>query len=123
VLPLFATAESSGNSHADLILNRFEAKKLYSSGAVEGMNRRTNLVTRKPYGYRSCELLKIALFQTLGRLPEPERTHRFCRRGLIGSGSSDTVSPLLGQQGEGEGIVEGEGEGDGEGEGEGEGQL
>ena len=63
--------------HEDLILNWFEAKKLYSSGAVEGMNRRINLVTRKSYGYRNYEVLKIALFHTLGRLPEPERTHRF----------------------------------------------
>jgi len=64
-------------SHEDLILNWFEAKKLYSSGAVEGMNRRINLITRKSYGYRNYEVLKIALFHTLGQLPEPERTHRF----------------------------------------------
>jgi hypothetical protein len=36
-----------------------------------------NLVTRKAYGFRSYEVLKIALFHTLGALPEPELTHRF----------------------------------------------
>jgi transposase len=64
-------------AHEDLILNWFAAKKLFSSGPVEGMNRKINLVTRKAYGYRSYEVLKIALFHTLGHLPEPEMTHRF----------------------------------------------
>jgi transposase len=63
--------------HEDLILNWFRAKKAFSSGAVEGMNRRINLVTRNAYGYRSYEVLEIALFHTLGHLPEPEITHRF----------------------------------------------
>lgn len=63
--------------HEDLIMNWFTAKKVYSSGAVEGMNRKINLVTRKSYGFRSFEVLKIALFHTLGHLPEPEVTHRF----------------------------------------------
>jgi hypothetical protein len=35
------------------------------------------LVTRKAYGFRSYEVLKIALFHTLGQLPEPQVTHRF----------------------------------------------
>lgn len=64
-------------AHEDLILNWFRAKKAFSSGAVEGMNRKLNLVTRKAYGYRSYEVLKIALFHTLGHLPEPKVTHRF----------------------------------------------
>lgn len=64
-------------THEDLIMNWFKAKKVYSSGAVEGMNRKINLVTRKSYGFRSFEVLKIALFHTLGHLPEPEVTHRF----------------------------------------------
>ena len=64
--------------HRELMLNWFKAKKAYSSGAVEGLNRKINLVTRKAYGYRSYEVLKIALFHTMGQLPEPELTHRFC---------------------------------------------
>lgn len=63
--------------HEDLIMNWFKAKKLFSSGAVEGMNRKVNLITRKAYGYRSYEVLKIALFHTLGHLPEPKMTHKF----------------------------------------------
>lgn len=64
--------------HQPLILSWFKAKKAYSSGAVEGLNRKINLVTRKAYGYKSYEVLKIALFHTMGSLPEPEMTHRFC---------------------------------------------
>lgn len=64
-------------AHEDLIINWFEAKKAFSSGAVEGMNRKINLVTRKAYGFRNYETLKIALFHTLGHLPEPRTAHRF----------------------------------------------
>jgi transposase len=64
-------------AHEDLMMNWFKAKKLFSSGAVEGLNRKINLITRKSYGYRSYDVLKIALFHTLGHLPEPKRTHRF----------------------------------------------
>ncbi len=63
--------------HEELMMNWFEARKIYSSGAVEGMNRKLNLITRRAYGYRSYDVLKVALFHTLGHLPEPERTHRF----------------------------------------------
>lgn len=64
--------------HQPLMMNWFKAKKAYSSGTVEGLNRKINLVTRKAYGYRSYDVLKIALFHTMGALPEPEMTHRFC---------------------------------------------
>ena len=64
--------------HQPLIMNWFKAKKAYSSGVVEGLNRKINLVTRKAYGFRSYEVLKIALFHTMGELPEPEFTHKFC---------------------------------------------
>jgi transposase len=64
-------------SHRDLILNYFRAKKEYSSGVVEGLNTKVKLVTRKAFGYRVFETIRIALFHTLGHLPEPEHTHRF----------------------------------------------
>jgi transposase len=64
-------------SHRDLILNYFRAKKEYSSSVVEGLNTKVKLVTRKAFGYRSAKIIKIALFHTLGRLPEPETAHRF----------------------------------------------
>jgi len=63
--------------HEDLMMNWFEAKKVYSSGAVEGMNRKLNLITRRAYGYRSYDVLKVALFHTMGHLPEPTSAHRF----------------------------------------------
>ena len=63
--------------HQPLIMNWFKAKKQYSSGIVEGLNRKINLVTRKSYGFRNYEILKTALFLTVGHLPEPEFTHRF----------------------------------------------
>lgn len=63
--------------HQPLILNWFKAKKAYSSGVVEGLNRKVNLVTRKAFGFRSYDVLEIALFHTMGELPEPELTHKF----------------------------------------------
>lgn len=63
--------------HQPLLMNWFKAKKAYSSGAVEGLNRKVNLVTRRSYGFRNYDILKIALFHTMGKLPEPERTHSF----------------------------------------------
>jgi len=65
-------------AHEPLILNWFKWKKEFSSAAVEGMNNKCRVVTRRSYGFRSFPVLKTALFHTLGRLPEPEFTHRFC---------------------------------------------
>jgi transposase len=64
-------------AHEELLMNWFKAQKQFSSGAVEGMNRKVNLITRKAYGYRNLNVLKIALFHTLGHLPEPKMTHEF----------------------------------------------
>jgi len=65
-------------NHEDLLMNYFKTKRRYSSGIVEGLNRRINLSMRKAYGYKSFDLLQISLFHQLGDLPEPEFTHRFC---------------------------------------------
>lgn len=64
--------------HRELILNWFEAKGEMSSGAVEGLNNKVKLVTRRSSGFRHANVAKLALFHNLGRLPEPEPTHRFC---------------------------------------------
>ena len=74
--PLKKFAKSM-RKHQPLILNYFKAKKRLSSGVVEGLNRKVNLVTRKAYGYRNFENLKMALFHTMGDLPEPKTTHEF----------------------------------------------
>ena len=64
--------------HRPLILNWFRAQKELSSAAVEGLNANAKLAIRKARGFRTHEALEIALFHQLGRLPEPEMTHRFC---------------------------------------------
>ena len=63
--------------HRELILNYFRAQKEFNSGIVEGMNRKVNLTVRKAYGFRTFEVMKIALYHQLGKLPEPVFTHRF----------------------------------------------
>lgn len=65
-------------SHEPLILNWFRAKGEISAGTVEGLNNKIRVVTRRSYGFRTYEAMEIALYHTLGRLPEPESTHRFC---------------------------------------------
>jgi transposase len=66
-------------SHEDLLLNWFKAKGEISSGAVEGLNNKIRVVTRRSYGFRTYKAMEIALYHNLGRLPEPEEsTHRFC---------------------------------------------
>jgi transposase len=65
-------------THEELLLNWFRAKGEISSGAVEGLNNKIRVVTRRAYGFRTYDAMEVALFHTLGRLPEPETTHRFC---------------------------------------------
>ncbi len=66
-------------SHQGLLMNWFKAKGEISSGAVEGLNNKIRVVTRRSYGFRTYEAMEIALYHTLGRLPEPEEsTHKFC---------------------------------------------
>ena len=65
-------------SHQPMILNWFKAKGRLSSGAVEGMNLKAKLTMRKAYGYKSTKCLQVALYHTLGDLPEPCVIHRFC---------------------------------------------
>jgi transposase len=65
-------------SHRELLLNWFRAKKTISSGVIEGFNNRLKLTTRKSYGFRTFRAAEVALYHTLGNLPEPECIHRFC---------------------------------------------
>ena len=64
--------------HRELLLNWFRARGAISAAIVEGFNNKAKLTTRKAYGFRSYRCLEIALYHTLGHLPEPEATHRFC---------------------------------------------
>lgn len=65
-------------SHRELLLNWFRAKGEISAGVVEGLNNKIRVVTRRSYGFRTYAAMETALYHTLGRLPEPELTHRFC---------------------------------------------
>jgi transposase len=67
-------------SHRMLLLNWFRAKGELSSGPVEGMNNKLKVVTRRAYGFRTFRATEIALYHSLGKLPDPQAsaTHRFC---------------------------------------------
>jgi transposase len=64
-------------SHRVLILNYFKAKKEFSSGVVEGLNNKAKVTMRKSYGFRTFRVLELALYHSLGKLPEPELAHEF----------------------------------------------
>jgi transposase len=74
--PLKAVARSL-REHRGLLLNWFHARGTLSAGVVEGFNNKAKLTMKKAYGFRTAEHLEVALFHTLGKLPEPEFTHRF----------------------------------------------
>jgi hypothetical protein len=65
-------------SHRELSLKWFRVKKKISGGIVEGFNDRAKLTTRKACSFRTLEAAQVALYHTLGALPESETTHRFC---------------------------------------------
>ena len=65
-------------SHQELILNWVRAKQEISNGAVEGLNNKIRVITRRSYGFRTYHAMETALYHSLGRLPEPPFTHRFC---------------------------------------------
>ena len=64
--------------HRPLLLNWFRAKKTISAGAVEGFNNKAKLTFRRAYGFKSLVAVEIALYHSLGALPELKMTHRFC---------------------------------------------
>lgn len=64
--------------HRPLLLNWFRAKGTLSAAVVEGFNNKARVTTRTAYGFRTYRALEIALYHTLGALPEPEAPHRFC---------------------------------------------
>lgn len=63
-------------NHRELILNWFKSKGL-SSGIVEGLNNKVKTTLKRSYGFRTEKTLEISLYHGLGKLPEPEFTHRF----------------------------------------------
>ncbi len=75
--PMKKVAKSM-RAHKPLILNWFKAKKAFSAGIVEGLNNKAKVTTRNAYGFRTYRGVEIALYHTLGKLPEPPMAHRFC---------------------------------------------
>ena len=63
--------------HRELILNWFRAKKVISAGIVEGLNNKVKVTIRRSYGFKTFRCTEVALYHTLGKLPEPVVTHRF----------------------------------------------
>jgi len=74
--PMKKVARSLRN-HEQLLLNWFEARGTISAGVVEGFNNKAKLTMRKSYGFRSERIAQLALYHSLGALPEPEFTHEF----------------------------------------------
>lgn len=65
-------------AHEELLLNYFRAKRQYNSGVVEGLNNKARVSLAHGFGHRSSEILKLVLYHTLGKLPEPHCSHKFC---------------------------------------------
>lgn len=63
--------------HQVLLLNYFSVKERLSNGVVEGFNLKAKLTMRKSFGFRTFKSIEVALYHTLGKLPEPPITHRF----------------------------------------------
>jgi hypothetical protein len=69
------------------LLEPWITQKLISRGVVDGLNNNKAKVTmRKSYGFRTYRVLELALYHSLGKLPEPESTHDFfCRKYALAS--------------------------------------
>ncbi|MFH7321102.1 ISL3 family transposase, partial [Desulfurivibrio sp. D14AmB] len=65
-------------AHRPLLLNWSQARGKIDLGCVEGFNNKARVTTKRAYGFRSYDMLKIALYHSLGDLPTPKFTHRFC---------------------------------------------
>jgi len=63
--------------HQVLLLNYFSVKERLSNGIVEGLNLKAKLTMRKSFGFSTFKSIEVALYHTLGKLPEPPITHRF----------------------------------------------
>jgi hypothetical protein len=42
-----------------------------------GLNNKAKVTMRRSYGFRTFRVLELALYHTLGKLPEPKLTHEF----------------------------------------------
>jgi transposase len=56
---------------------RLKAQGGIPTGAVEGFNNKARVITKRAYGFRSREVMEVALYHSLGKLPEPLLHHKF----------------------------------------------
>jgi len=63
--------------HREEILNWFRMKKAFNCAIVEASNNKFKLTIRKAFGFRSFDVLQVAVMHQLGDLPEPMFTHEF----------------------------------------------
>ena len=61
--------------HQNDILNYFKVP--IDNGAVEGLNNKAKVISHRAYGYRTAETFKLALYDGIGKSPEPQLTHKF----------------------------------------------
>ena len=55
----------------------FPHHRLLSSGVVDGLNNMAKVTMRISTGFRTFRTLELALYHSLGKLPEPESTRTF----------------------------------------------
>ncbi len=61
------------SANADNILTLYDTDVANTDGIENA-----KLTLRKSYGFRTYRAMELALYHTLGALPEPKLTHRFC---------------------------------------------
>ena len=88
--PLKKVARSL-RSHRSLLPNWFHAKGGIFADAVEGFNNKTKLTMRKTYGFRTYRAMKVALYHTLGDLPEPPGSTNFVEEAKVETDYSSSV--------------------------------
>jgi transposase len=66
-------ATQSSRTHPEL----FPRSKATFQRCCGGLNNKAKVTMRKPYGFRTSHVLELALYHSLGKLPEPESTHDF----------------------------------------------
>jgi hypothetical protein len=49
----------------------------YGYDSIAVLVRKAKVTMKKPYGFRPCRVLELALYRSLGKLPEPESTYDF----------------------------------------------
>jgi transposase len=52
-------------------------RSCFPAASWKGLNNKAKVTMRKSYGFRTFRCLELALYHSLGNLPEPESTHDF----------------------------------------------